>query len=73
MMDIKSLLSERTQFMKASDIRELLKWVTEDVISLGGGMPDPSTFPRELAEIARDVIITKGSSALQYGKTEGGG
>ncbi|MFP3210937.1 MAG: PLP-dependent aminotransferase family protein [Thermocladium sp.] len=71
MMDIKSLLSERTQFMKASDIRELLKWVTEDVISLGGGMPDPSTFPRELADIARDVIITKGSSALQYGKTEG--
>ncbi|HIE55034.1 MAG TPA: aminotransferase, partial [Chromatiaceae bacterium] len=44
--------------MRASEVRELLK-LTEGrrVISLAGGLPDPSTFPREeLSEIAKYVI-----------------
>ncbi len=58
--------------MKASEIRELLKWVTENVISFGGGMPDPSSFPvKEIIEITRDVLSTKAERALQYGTTGG--
>nr|WP_084019862.1 PLP-dependent aminotransferase family protein [Vulcanisaeta thermophila] len=58
--------------MRASEIRELLKWVTEDVISFGGGMPDPSSFPiNEIIEVTRDVLTTKGDKALQYGATGG--
>ena len=37
-----SMLSE----MKPSEIRELLKMAnTKGLISFGGGMPDPATFP----------------------------
>lgn len=58
--------------MKASEIRELLKWITENVISFGGGMPDPSSFPvKEIMEITRDVVSTKADKALQYGTTGG--
>lgn len=58
--------------MKASEIRELLKWVTENVISFGGGMPDPSSFPaKEIMEITKDVLTTKAEKALQYGTTGG--
>ena len=59
--------------MKASEIRELLRWVAKgDVISFGGGMPDPKLFPKEeMAEIAKYVIIEKGEKALQYGPTQG--
>ncbi len=66
------LLSKRAARMKANDIREILKWITQDVISFGGGLPDPSTFPRdEIREIARDVIEKYGDKALQYSLTEG--
>ena len=59
--------------MRASEIRALLKWVTQPgMISFGGGMPDPRTFPKEeIAEIAREVILEKGEKALQYCSTEG--
>jgi len=58
--------------MKASEIRELLKWVTENVISFGGGMPDPSSFPvKEIMEITRDVLLARADKALQYGATGG--
>ncbi len=66
------MLAGRTKLMRASEIRELLKWVTEDVISFGGGMPDPSSFPiNEIIEVTRDVLTTKGDKALQYGATGG--
>lgn len=44
-MDISELLSSRTQYMSASEIRELLRWATADVISFGGGCPIPQLFP----------------------------
>ncbi len=72
-MDYTRFFSSDTQYMKASEIRELLK-LTEgkNVISLAGGLPDPSTFPREeLAEIAKYVIEEYGSKALQYAPTKG--
>jgi len=58
--------------MRASEIRELLKWITEDVISFGGGLPDPSIFPSsEIADIVKDILASKPDKALQYGTTEG--
>lgn len=66
-------LSLRAKTMKRSVIRELLKLVTEpDIISFGGGMPDPSLFPTQLvANVAQEVLDKEGERALQYGPTEG--
>ncbi len=65
--------SERTEGMKGSEIREFFKLTEQpDVISFAGGFPCPKCFPRE--EIARalgELVIKEGSSALQYGPTEG--
>jgi len=65
--------SETGKKLKSSIIRELLKdAMNENVISFGGGVPDPKTFPREkLAEIAKDVVLNEYSQSLQYGPTEG--
>jgi 2-aminoadipate transaminase len=65
--------ADRTEFMKVSEIRELLK-LTEDpeIISFGGGMPSPSSFPVKFIEKAVKRILKKhASQALQYGPTEG--
>ncbi|MEM0226262.1 MAG: PLP-dependent aminotransferase family protein [Thermofilaceae archaeon] len=65
-------LSRRASLMRASQVRELLKWIGRDVISLGGGIPDPASFPlEELKQIICEVIDTKGSISLQYAPTEG--
>ncbi|MCG2863942.1 MAG: PLP-dependent aminotransferase family protein [Vulcanisaeta sp.] len=71
-MNIGRFLAERTRLMRASEIRELLKWITENVISFGGGMPDPSSFPaKEIMEVTREILSTKADKALQYGTTNG--
>lgn len=65
--------AQRTQRMKGSAIRELLK-VTEmpDVISFGGGMPAPDVFPiDEFREACDKVLRDQGRQALQYGPTDG--
>ena len=65
--------SQRTQRMKASAIRELLK-VTEqpDMISFGGGFPAPDVFPvEEFKRACNYVLEHKGADALQYGGTDG--
>jgi 2-aminoadipate transaminase len=65
--------ADRTNFMKASEIRELLK-LTEDpeIISFGGGMPSPKAFPIKIVErITKKVLEKRGVQALQYGPTEG--
>ncbi len=53
-MNINDKLSAKAKTMKSSIIRELLVYVNEPgMISLGGGAPDPETFPRhKLAKIA---------------------
>ncbi len=73
MVDINRLLSRRTGRMKASEIRELLKYASvPGVISFGGGLPNPETFPVEgLVKITEKVLRENGASALQYGTTEG--
>ncbi|MEM7821496.1 MAG: PLP-dependent aminotransferase family protein [Candidatus Aenigmatarchaeota archaeon] len=65
--------AERVKFMKASEIRELLK-VTEkkDIISFGGGMPGTDSFPvSEIRKIIKKILNERWESALQYGTTEG--
>jgi len=63
----------RTQRMKSSAIRELLK-ITElpGIISFGGGLPAPDVFPVEEFKTACIKVLNEyGPQALQYGATEG--
>jgi 2-aminoadipate transaminase len=63
----------RTQKMKSSVIRDLLK-ITQmpDIISFAGGMPAPEAFPiQEFKEACIRVLDKNGPEALQYGATEG--
>jgi 2-aminoadipate transaminase len=65
--------AQRTQRMKGSAIRELLK-LTErtDVISFAGGLPAPDVFPvEEFKRACNYVLDHKGAEALQYGSTDG--
>lgn len=70
-MEIK--LSNRMSFLKASEIRELLKFTEQpDIISFAGGLPAPELFPIEkIKEVASKVLDESGRAALQYGATEG--
>ena len=72
-MNYDCLLASRTENMKASAIRELLKLAANpEMISLGGGLPSPASFPLDLMmELTEKVISKYGSSALQYDMTEG--
>jgi len=67
------LYAERTEGMRASDIREILKVTAEpDVISLAGGLPAPELFPVDEYRRAFEwVLETDGAVALQYGPSEG--
>lgn len=59
--------------MRPSEIRELLKYATsKDMISFGGGMPNPETFPvADLREIIDDLITSSSRDIFQYGNTGG--
>ncbi len=65
--------ANRTQRMKSSFIRELLKVTNQpDVISFGGGFPASELFPIEEMKAACDKVLTEnGRKALQYTTTEG--
>jgi len=65
--------AQRTQRMKSSTIRELLKFTERpEVISFGGGLPAPDVFPVEEVEAACiKVLREQGAQALQYGSTDG--
>jgi 2-aminoadipate transaminase len=68
-------LARRAQRMSPSFIRELLK-VTErpDIISFGGGLPSPQTFPvAAFQEACAKVLRDDGPAALQYAASEGYG
>lgn len=66
-------LSERMNYLRASEIRELLKLTEEpDIISFAGGLPAPELFPiEEMKVISHKVLNDEGKAALQYGPTEG--
>ena len=66
-------LARRTERMRSSIIRELLKYAQQpDVISFGGGMPAPELFPvRDFREACDWVLTHIPDQVLQYGTTEG--
>ena len=65
--------SENMRNLKSSEIRDLLKYAhVPGMISFGGGLPNPESFPtEELKAILDDIMENYASSALQYGETEG--
>ena len=67
------LLSTGARSARSSVIRDLLEHAKRpDVISLAGGIPAPELFPlEELARAAVAAIEELGSSAVQYGLTQG--
>ena len=67
------LYAERTEGMRASDIREILKVTAQpDIISLAGGLPAPELFPVDEYRRAFEwVLEADGAQALQYGPSEG--
>jgi len=72
-VDWQRFLAERTQSMKSSAIRELLK-ITQlpDVISFAGGLPAPELFPVcEIEEACSYLLRHEAKTALQYSTTEG--
>ncbi|MCX6393738.1 MAG: PLP-dependent aminotransferase family protein [Solirubrobacterales bacterium] len=67
------LFAARTRSMTSSAMRDLMS-ITErpEVISLAGGLPDTSTFPKEsYAALMSKLAAEELASALQYGPTEG--
>jgi 2-aminoadipate transaminase len=66
-------LARRTEWMKSSVIRELLKFtMLPDVISFAGGLPAPEVFPvRDFQDACQWVLSHDAELALQYGPTEG--
>ncbi|MGY6501720.1 MAG: aminotransferase-like domain-containing protein [Acidimicrobiales bacterium] len=66
-------LSTRARALRSSQIRDLLRLADRPgIISLAGGLPDPTGFPVDaLAEVAARVIRDAPATALQYGPTEG--
>ncbi len=73
MKDYKRFLARSVERFESSEVREILKLLERPgVISLAGGLPDPSLFPKEeLAEIARQVILERGGEVLQYAPSRG--
>ena len=65
--------ADRTHGMRASEIRALFAVANRpEVVSLAGGMPNLEGLPLEtLAEIAHDLVLTRGTTALQYGSGQG--
>lgn len=66
-------LAKRTENMRSSAIRELLKITQQpDVISFAGGLPAPEIFPvREIEEACNYLLRHEPQRALQYSTTEG--
>ncbi len=65
--------ARRVNEMRASEIRELLELTTHpDIISFAGGLPSPHSFPvKKIEELSLRVLKREGTTALQYGATEG--
>ncbi len=71
--DLEQIFSDSAKGMKRSAIREILKLTQKpEVISFGGGLPSPESFPVEdLKEIVKEILDKDGPGALQYSATEG--
>jgi len=65
--------ADRTHGLRASEIRALFAVANRpEVISLAGGMPNLEGLPIEaLAESAHELVLKRGTTALQYGIGQG--
>src|SRR5262249_40005385 len=67
--------ARRTEKMRASEIRELLKLLDQpEIISFAGGIPDPALFPADAVRAAYDAVLNDpalGPQSLQYSVSEG--
>ena len=65
--------ADRAHNLRASEIRALFSVVSRpEVVSLAGGMPNLKDLPLEsLAETAKELILSSGAQALQYGSGQG--
>jgi DNA-binding transcriptional MocR family regulator len=65
--------AERTEQMKASDIRALFAVASRpEVVSLAGGMPNISSLPLDaVAATLGDLVREHGEQAMQYGSGQG--
>jgi 2-aminoadipate transaminase len=72
-LDWEPHLAARTQHMRSSAIRELLKVIQQpDIIAFSGGLPAPEFFPlREVGEACQYILQEDGANAMQYSATEG--
>jgi 2-aminoadipate transaminase len=65
--------AQRTQRLRGSTIRELLKLTeSRDILSLAGGLPSPDSFPlNDLRREADRLLSEFGPSVVQYSATDG--
>ena len=65
--------ADRTHGMRASEIRALFAVANRpEVVSLAGGMPNLEGLPmKALAEMAHELVLQRGTTALQYGSGQG--
>jgi len=65
--------SNRVKDLQGSAIRAAFKAIARPgMISFAGGMPSPELYPnKEIAEISKNIFLNQGTTALQYGITEG--
>lgn len=65
--------ADRTHGMRASEIRALFAVANRpEVVSLAGGMPYLEGLPLQaLAETAHELVLRRGTTALQYGSGQG--
>ena len=75
MTDWRTHYARRAARMEAAEVRDLLSLLgRRDVISFGGGIPDPALFPTEAIRAAYDRILgdpARAAAALQYSVPEG--
>lgn len=74
-LDWSHVFATRSDRMRASEIRELLKLLDQpDIISFAGGIPDPTLFPVDAIRKATERLLsdpTQAAQALQYSVSEG--
>lgn len=71
-MSLQENFANRTERMKASEIRELLKLLDQpDIISFAGGIPDPDLFPKDEFAQAMSDVVAENPASLQYSSSEG--
>jgi DNA-binding transcriptional MocR family regulator len=71
--NLEKRFAARASEMLPSEIRSLFAVASRpEIVSLAGGMPNLSALPMEMmAEVIKELIVTNGSEALQYGSGQG--